>query len=170
MFLAPGSNKVLNEREMEAFGGLKRLESLSDGELASVGLRRYEMPKLHLDRDEFSIKASVPGDNKAWVHASMPQPGTLVLEHLDKGALPEGVGGHFLAQALKAHQTLPTTKIILKNVVNQESLEAIKAGALPQDNKVARCVTKALRELGLRPVEFRYEYVGDKLNIVIETR
>lgn len=170
MFLAPGNNKVLNEREMEVFGGLKRLESLSDGELASAGLRRYAMPKLHLERNEFSIKVSVPGDNKAWMHASMPQPGTVVLEHLDKGALPEGVGGHFLAQALKAHQTLPTTKIILKNIVNQESLEAIKAGALPQDNKVARCVTKALKELGLRPVEYRYEYVGDKLNIVIETR
>ncbi len=171
MFLAPGNNKVLNEREMEVFGGLRRLESLSDGELASVGLRRYEMPKLHLDRDEFSIKASVPGDNKAWVHASMPQPGTVVLEHLDKGALPEGVGGHFLAQTLKAHGTYPTEKIILKKVVNKESLEGYKAGARPEDTKVARTVTRALKELGIQAKGYRYEWIPtlQRLDIIVET-
>ncbi|MGH9550754.1 MAG: hypothetical protein ACRD3W_15340, partial [Terriglobales bacterium] len=49
LFLAPGKNKVLNERELEAFGGVQKLENMSDGELAAVGLKRYEMPKLKLD-------------------------------------------------------------------------------------------------------------------------
>ncbi|MFA7338288.1 MAG: hypothetical protein WC028_15985 [Candidatus Obscuribacterales bacterium] len=169
MFLAPGPNKVLSEREMETFGGLKKLEAMSDGELASIGLRRYEMPKLNLQRDDFSIKAFVIGDTKAWVHASLPRPGTVVLEHLDNGAMPSGTGGELLAQALKAHGAHPTERVILKNIVNKESFQAIKAGALPQDTHIAGCVTKALRLLGIKPVSYRYETVGDKVNIVIDT-
>lgn len=169
MFLAPGPNKVLSDREIESFGGLKKLEAMSDGELASIGLRRYEMPKLNLQRDDFSIKAFVIGDTKAWVHASLPKPGTVVLEHLDNGAMPSGTGGELLAQALKAHGAQPTERVILKNIVNKESFQAIKAGALPQDTHIAGCVTKALRLLGINPVSYRYETVGDKVNIVIDT-
>lgn len=169
MFLAPGENKLLNEREIEALGGTERLENMSDGELASIGLRRYELPKLKLDSDEFSIKATIPGDEKAWFHASIPKEGTVVLEYIRKGNLPDGAGAHFLAEALKAHGALPTNKVILKNVVNPQSLEAFRAGVLPEDTLVARSTTKALKELGVTPTAYRYEIAGDKVNIVIDT-
>jgi len=171
MFLAPGQNKVLNEREIEAFGGLKKLESMTDGELAGVGLKRFEMPKLKLETDEFSMKASIQGDQRAWLHASMKQEGVVELRFVKKGFLPDGTGGHFIADALKAHNAIPTERMLLKNIVNEESLEAFKAGALPEDTKVARMASKALRQLGLQPQSYRYEWNPQlqQLNIVIET-
>ncbi len=169
MFLAPGPNKVLNEREIEAFGGLKKLENMTDGELAGVGLKRFEMPKLKLESDEFSVKASISGDLSAWCHASIKQKGVVELHFVKKGLLPDGAGGHFLADALKAHNAIPTERIVLKSIENRESLDAWKAGALPENTKVARMASKALNQLGIKPSAYRYEIVGDKLNIVIET-
>ena len=110
MFLAPGPNKVLSEREMEAFGGLNKLEGMSDGELASIGLRRYEMSKLRLEKDQFSIQAKIPGDSGAWFRAIVTQEGDLILTDLNKGNMPDGVGGHFLAEALKGHRVVPMKK------------------------------------------------------------
>lgn len=169
MFLAAGQNKVLNEREIEAFGGLKKLENMTDGELAGVGLKRFEMPKLKLESDEFSVKATISGDTSAWFHASIKQKGIVELHFVKKGLLPDGTGGHFLADSLKAHNAIPTERLVIKSIENKESIDAWKAGALPEDTKIAKVASKALKQLGIKPTVYRYEIVGDKLNIVIET-
>jgi len=171
MFLAPGQNKVLNEREIEAFGGLKKLENMTDGELAGVALKRFEMPKLKLGTDEFSIKATIPGDSMAWFQASVQNEGTVVLQYINRGSMPKGAGGHLLAECLKAHAAIPTEHFILENITNRKTLEAFKAGALPEDTLVAKLASKSLKQLGIQPKSFRYEWDQylEKLNIVIET-
>ncbi|MDQ5937260.1 MAG: hypothetical protein QG574_4619 [Cyanobacteriota bacterium erpe_2018_sw_21hr_WHONDRS-SW48-000092_B_bin.40] len=170
MFLAPGPNKVLSKREMEAFGGLKKLEAMSDGELASIGLRRYEMSKLRLESDEFSLQAKVPGDHRAWFRASVSKDGTLVLTDLSKGAMPDGTGAYFLAEALKAHNLKPTGKIFLKNIREKETLPALAAGVSPEHTKIGRCVTKGLKELGLTPTAFKLVETDRGIDIIIELR
>lgn len=169
LFLAPGKNKILNEAEMDACGGVEKLKNMTDGELASIGLKRFELPKMRLDKDEFSIKATIPGNRKAWFIAQRKSPGNIVLEQVDSGDLPEGAGGHFLAEALIGHRELPTESITLKNVINKESLDAIKAGVPPEATKVGRLTTKALKEMGIKPLSYSYEYQGDAINIVIKT-
>lgn len=49
--------------------------------------------------------------------------------------------------------------------------KTVKAGALPEDTKVARMASKALKQLGLQPQSYRYEWNPQlqQLNIVIET-
>jgi hypothetical protein len=170
MFLAPGQNKVLNEREIEAFGGLKKLESMSDGELASVGLRRYEMPKLKLESDEFSLQAKVPGDNRAWFRATVSKDGTLVLSDLNKGSLPDGMGAHLFAEALKAHNLKPTGQIILKNVIEKDTLPALAAGVLPEQTKIGRLVIKGLKELGITPSAIKLVKTDRGFDIVVDLR
>jgi hypothetical protein len=169
MFLAPGKNKVINTREIEAFGGLKRLESMTDGELASIGLRRYEMPKIRLERDDFSIKASIPSQDRTFFRAEIPSPGVVHATDLFLGELPPGTGNNFFAAALKGHGALPTKELRLAKIVNPETVLAWKAGLPPEETLVAKCATKALKQLGIKPTAYRYEVVGDKLNIVIDT-
>lgn len=168
LFLAPGKNKILNEAEMEAFGGVEKLKNLTDGELASIGLKRFELPKMKLDKDEFSIQASIPDDDMAWFHAKVAPDGILILKYINKGELPDGTGAHFLSEALKGHQILPKEKIILKNVINKESMQAISNGARPEETLVAKMTAKALKQLGLKPVSYSYETFGDKINIIIK--
>jgi hypothetical protein len=168
MFLAPGPNKVLSEREIEAFGGLKKLEAMSDGELASIGLRRYEMSKLRLEKDQFSIQAKIPGDSAAWFRAIVTQEGDLILTDLNKGNMPDGVGGHFLAEALKGHRVVPMRKVILKKVINEETLSALEAGIPAEDTKISRCVAKGLKELGVKSGRFEIEKTYRGINIVID--
>ncbi|MBP6745279.1 hypothetical protein KA344_08585 [bacterium] len=168
MFLAPGPNKVLSEREMEAFGGLNKLEGMSDGELASIGLRRYEMSKLRLEKDQFSIQAKIPGDSGAWFRAIVTQEGDLILTDLNKGNMPDGVGGHFLAEALKGHRVVPMKKVILKKVINEETLSALEAGIPAEDTLISRCVSKGLKELGVKPGRFEIEKTYRGINIVID--
>ncbi|MCW5824006.1 MAG: hypothetical protein KIT34_14475 [Cyanobacteria bacterium TGS_CYA1] len=168
LFLAPGKNKILNEAEMDACGGVEKLKNMTDGELASIGLKRFELPKMRLDKDEFSIKATIPGDEMAWFHAEHPKDGVLAIEQIKKGTLPDGAGSHFLAEAIKAHDALPTKQVVLKGIVNKESLEAIRGGASPEETLVGRLTAKSLKQLGIQPINFRYELVGDKINIVID--
>lgn len=169
LFLAPGKNKILNDAEMEAFGGVEKLKNLTDGELASIGLKRFELPKMKLDKDEFSIKASIPGDSKAWFHAEPSSDGTLLIRQVVRGNLPEGAGAHFVAEALKGHDVKNIKKVILHNVINPESFDAYKAGALAEDTLVARHAAKALKQLGIKATTYRYEEVGSAVNIIIDT-
>ncbi|HEY9870483.1 MAG TPA: hypothetical protein V6D08_15065 [Candidatus Obscuribacterales bacterium] len=169
-FIPIGANKVLNERELVALGGAEKLERMTQQELEALGLRRFEMPRLKLERDEFSIRASIPGDDKAWVRAEIPSPGVVNITSLHKGALPEGLGGQFLAEALKGHNAIPTERLILRDVLNPETLAAYKAGVAPADTLLGKCATKALKQLGMTPTSYKFEAVQGKLNLVIETQ
>jgi len=169
LFLAPGKNKVLNSAEMDACGGIEKLKNMTDGELASIGLKRFELPKMKLDGDEFSIKATIPGDNHAWFHAEPSSDGTLLIRHVDKGSLPEGSGAYFAAEALQAHNIKNITKVILHHVIHPDSFSAYQAGKLAENTYVAGHAAKMLRLLGLKPISFRYQEVGSSVNIIIET-
>ncbi|MDX2106001.1 MAG: hypothetical protein SFY67_06320 [Candidatus Melainabacteria bacterium] len=169
LFLAPGKNKILNEAEMDACGGVEKLKSLSDGELASIGLKRFELPKMRLDKDEFSIKATIPGDNRAWFHAEPSTEGTLLIRHVDKGSLPFGAGAHFAAEALQAHDIKDIKKVILHNIIHPDSVRAYKAGELAENTYVAKHAAKMLKQLGIIPISFKYQEVGSSVNIIIET-
>ena len=128
------------------------------------------MPKLRLEKDDYSLKASIRGDDKAYFNAAVPREGTVVLQYVNKGSMPEGAGAHFITAALKGHRALPTRQLILKNVINPESVSAFKTGVLPQDTKVGRLAASVLKQLGINPIDYRYEVLGDQFNIIIETR
>lgn len=167
LFLSPSQNKVLNGREVDTLGGLQKLENMSDSDLAAIGLKRYELPTLKLETDEFSIKASIFGDNKAWFHASVTENGAVVLRYISKGRLPDGTGSHFIAEALKAHNVIPKHQLVLQNIINEETANAIKNGFKLENTKLSRMGTKALKELGLKPSHFSIERMGVNTNLVI---
>ena len=83
--------------------------------------------------------------------------------------MPEGAGAHFVAEALKGHDVKNIKKVILHNVINPESFDAYKAGALAEDTLVARHAAKALKQLGIKATTYRYEEVGSAVNIIIDT-
>lgn len=59
--------------------------------------------------------------------------------------------------------------MILKKIANSETLKASRA-VLQLDNVfVGKVSYKALKELGLAAEACRYQIIGDRLNIVIET-
>jgi hypothetical protein len=170
MFLPIGRNKILTGVEIDSLGGLQKLEAMSEKELEALGLKRFEMPELKLERDDFSIKATVPGYPMSFFRAKLLSPGVVEATDLFSGDLPKGMGSVLFAEALKAHNALPTKRLILSGIINEETLLALKAGVPAENTLAARCATKALRSLGISPMSYKYQWEDQGLNIVIETR
>lgn len=126
------------------------------------------MPKFKLERDEFSIKTIVPGYPKEYFRAELASHGVVNATDLFRKDLPEGTGNMLLAEAFRAQNALPTKRLVLTAIINQETMLAYKAGVAPEDTSAARCATKALRSLGIIPVSYKYEWADQDLNIVIE--
>jgi hypothetical protein len=169
-FLDVNQGKVLNEIEIEKLGGAAKLEKMTDQDLQKVGLERFRLPKLKLDADEYSLSASTPGINNAMVNATVPEKGTVILSYIKKGYLPDGAGSYFLAEALKAHDVLPLNQLILKNIINKETLTSFENGVPAAETKLGKFAIKAFKELGLTPKDIRYDWNPQikRLNIVIE--
>lgn len=167
-FLPIGANRALNEKELEALGGIQRLEGMTEAELEALGVRRFEVPRLKLERDEFSIKASIAGDDMAFVRAEQPAPGVVDITSINRGSLPKGVAGEFLAEALRAHGAVPTKELVFSNITNEPTRSAFKLGADPAQSVLGQVGTKALESLGLKARAYRFELVKGKLNLVIE--
>lgn len=166
MFFFEGNPKEpINPKTVEQMG----LEGMSEVELKTLGIESRPI-RMQLERDEFSIQAKIPGDDKAWFRAELPEPGGVDVTALDKGALPDGMGGKFFAQVLKEHGAMPTKRLVLKNVINPETRAAYTQGVAAADTLLGRCAANALRELGITPKSFRFEVVRGKLNLVIEMR
>ena len=143
---------------------------MSDAELERRGIMRFEMPKLKLERDDFSIEATVPGDTRAWFKAQLSGEGVLDVTHLDNGALPDGTGSKILVQALKGHGVVPVKRLVFSDVINKPTRRKLLAGASPETTLLGKCGMKALKELGITPTSCRVENVGDKLNMIFELK
>ena len=59
-------------------------------------------------------------------------------------------------------------KVILKKVINEETLSALEAGIPAEDTLISRCVSKGLKELGVKPGRFEIEKTYRGINIVID--
>ena len=96
--------------------------------------------------------------------------GDRILSYLKKGYLPDGAGAHFLAEALKGHDILPSNELVLKNIINKETLEAFKNGVPAAETKFGKFAIKAFKELGITIKDIRYDWDQQlqKLNIVVE--
>jgi hypothetical protein len=71
LFLIDG--KAMSPKATQQMG----LEKMTTEELDRLGIKRVEVP-LKLERDGYSIKASIPGDPKAFVEANVPSPGVVM--------------------------------------------------------------------------------------------
>lgn len=170
-FIPIGASKVLKAQEIDALGGMQKLEKLNPEDLAKFGVRRFEMPKVNLERDQYSIQGSIPGDSRAWMRAETPRPGVVDVTAIDKGGLPDGTGGEFMAIVMRGHDAIPTKQLNMANVTNKETLAAYAKGIPAEETLLGKCATKALRSLGITPTSFRYEWIESRqrLNILIET-
>ncbi len=144
------------------------LANMSEQELAERGILRFEMPQLQIENDGYSVKGYVPGDRRAWVRVKAPSEGVVEVTSLYNGALPNGTGSKMLAQALKAHGKMPAQTLILRNIINPPTCNQFAAGVAPEKTLMGKCAAKALKELGLVPTHFRFEKIGEALNLIID--
>jgi hypothetical protein len=158
--------KLIHPQAVEEMG----LANMSEAELEKLGIKRFEMPKLNLERDEFSVKASIPGDPKAFVEANVPSPGVVNVTYINRGNLPEGMGGNLLAQTLQGHGALPTHRLVFSGIINPETLDQFWAGVAPERTLLGKSGAKAMRVLGIEPTSYNFETVRGKLNLVIEAK
>ena len=59
----------------------------------------FELPKLHIWRDKFSIQATIPGFPNSRFRAEIPSPGIVHVSDIFTREAPPGTGSKFLAQA-----------------------------------------------------------------------
>jgi hypothetical protein len=130
----------------------------------------FRMPDVKLDSDSFSIKATIPGNDKAWFRAEIPSQGTVNVTDIYKGALPKGTGGDFLAEALQKHGALPTDRLVFKGIINQPTLDTFKAGGDPSASVLGRTGARALELLGIKPENYAFKIVNGKLDLIIQTK
>ena len=171
-FLNAQQGKILGDTEIEKLGGAAKLEKMTDDDLQKLGLERFCLPTLKLGNTESSIFASTTGINNALMDASVPEEGKIILGYVKKGYLPEGAGSHFLAEALKAHDVLPSNELVLSNIVNNETLKAFRDGVPAAETKLGKFAIKAFKELGITPKTIRYNWnpqIG-KLDIIVEVK
>jgi len=143
------------------------LENMTPEQLEKLGIKKTELP-LKLDKYENFIAASVPGYGANFC-GDVVSPGVVRATVLFSGTLPEGSGSTFLAEALKAHNALPTKELVLKGIINHATLKAFREGVAAEDTLLGKCATKALKSLGITPTSYQYEVVNGTLNIIIKT-
>lgn len=147
-------NEILKEPEIILLGGVERLEKMSTEELAANGLRTFEMPELILKRNGAAIETKVEGHPRAFFGGLVEQPGDIKVGYLMGSTLPKGTGNFFLSESLRMHGELPTNKLTIKQIVNEETIRAWKFGDPAERTLMAKCASKALKNLGITPVEF----------------
>jgi len=122
------------------------------------------------DRAPGDAVVKVEGHPRAFFGGLVEQPGDIKVGYLMGSTLPKGTGNFFLSESLRMHGELPTNKLIIKQIVNEETVKAWKFGDPAERTLMAKCASKALKNLGITPVEFKFEVVNGSLNIVITTR
>jgi hypothetical protein len=160
------SGKLIHPEAAEELG----LANMTETELDNLGIKRFEMPQLKLESDEFSIKASVPGDEMAWFQAKVRSEGIVEVNFLKRGALPFGTGSKILAEALKLNGKLPTKTLAFTDIIEPSTYNDFLVGTAPEATLLGKCGAKALKELGLTPASYKFEFVRNKLNMVIEVK
>jgi hypothetical protein len=99
----------------------------------AVNAPHYMLPELKLANDDYSIKATVSGDSKAFIRAETPSPGVVEVTDIFRGELPKGSGGQFLSEALQGHGAIPTKQLVFKNIINEPTVDLYKAGGNPAE-------------------------------------
>jgi hypothetical protein len=131
----------------------------------------FDLPDLALSSDEFSIRASVPGDPKAFIRAELPEPGVVEVTDIFRGGLPKGSGGQFLADTLKAQGISPSKQLVFKGIINEPTVKAFELGIDPANSVLGRTGRNALKRMGLSPKSFKFQVGrGRKLNLVINVK
>jgi hypothetical protein len=143
------------------------LENMTPEQLEGLGIKKVELP-IKLANEKNFIGANIPGYGANFC-GDVVSPGVVRTTVLFRGTLPEGAGSNFLAEALKAHDALPTKELVLKGIVNPATLKAFREGVAAEDTLLGKCATKALDSLGITPTSYRYEVVNGTLNIIIKT-
>jgi hypothetical protein len=146
------------------------LDQMTEEQLTKLGIKRYEMPKLQLYQDECSMQATISGDDRAWVRACVPQRGVVEVANIDLGALPGETGGEFLAQTLREFHVMPTQKLIFADIENASTAEAFRSGIDPAKSTLGRVGASALESLGLEAKSYRFESIGNELNLIIDVK
>lgn len=155
--------KPIDPRTVEQMG----LEKMAESELKALGVES-KPAQVILERDEFSLQGKIVGDEAAFIRATVPEPGVVVVDSIFKGTLPSG--SDFLAEMLKSSNAIPSQKLVFSSIMNPETLEAFRRGIPAADSLLGRSGTRALENLGIEPRSYRYEVVRGKLNLVIETQ
>jgi hypothetical protein len=161
-------NKVLTEAEMDALGGTEKLERMNAADLEALGIRRFDLPKLKLKSDEFSFQATIPGDNMAFIRARMPNPGIVEVTSFNRGALPGGAGGEFLAQTLREHNALPSKQLIFSKILNEPTLRSFKSGEEASTSVLGKAGTRALESIKMKPKAYKFELFKGRPSLIID--
>jgi hypothetical protein len=156
--------KLIDPQKAEDMG----FRNMTAEELERFGVKRLEMPQLTLRRDEFSIQATVPGDDKTWVRAIVKTEGVIDVTSIERGSLPKGVGGEFLADTLREHAAISKKQLIFSSIKNGPTIASFETGDNPATSVLGITGTRALESLGLKPKCYRFEIVRDKLSLVID--
>jgi hypothetical protein len=125
----------------------------------------FDLPDLALSSDEFSIRASVPGDPKAFIRAELPEPGVVGVTDIFRGGLPKGSGGQFLADTLKAQGISPSKQLVFKGIINEPTVKAFELGIDPANSVLGRTGRNALKRMGLSPKSLSFKLAEDENSI-----
>ena len=146
------------------------LKYLSRQQLENLEIEEVKLPNLKLERDAFSIKASIKGDHMAYVRVELPAPGIIDVTGINRGKLRTGMGSELLVETLKHFGVLPTTELRFSNIENTATLEAFGKGIDPEDSTLGQLGKRTIEQFGLKPSNYRFESVNEKLNLIIETK
>ena len=128
----------------------------------------YDLPELELGEFKGTFFATVPNDPSAVINIVTPEPGVVVVPTIYRGNLPPGSGGQFLGEALKGLNISPSKQLKFQGIANEEVAGVFNAGGDPANSSLGKAGRKALEYLGLTPKNFRFEKVGDDLNLIID--
>ncbi|CAN5317762.1 hypothetical protein BH11CYA1_BH11CYA1_41250 [soil metagenome] len=170
LFLIAGANKLLNDSAIQTFGGMAKLEAMTEGELASIGLRRYELPKLKMSSDGFSIQAHAASDRLLWARATVPSPGSVVITDINIGALPKGSGNQLLTKFLEAHNAIPREKLIFRQIMEPTTVQQLQDGIEPAQTVMGKLGIKSMKALGVTPKSCTVEIVEGQIVMTISTK
>ncbi len=168
-YVREADNRILKEPDIVLFGGLEKLENTSVEELAERGLKKFEMPELIVGHDGQAMTIRAEGHPRVYLRAEMKVEGEVTITDLFGQTLPTGTGNFLLSEGLRKHNVLPSSKLILEGVVNEPTIQSFKRGDSVERSLLGKCATRALKSLGLAPIKYEWQEVGDALNIVITT-
>jgi hypothetical protein len=129
-----------------------------------------DLPEILFSRDSFSVKATIPGDPKAYARIELPELGIANITDIFKGGLPKGGGSDLLAKTLQSQGVSPSKQLVFKNIINSPTIEAFEAGLNPADTVMGKVGQRTLEKLGLTPSSFRFEVNRGKLDLIIDVK
>jgi hypothetical protein len=128
----------------------------------------FNIPELELGEFKGTFFATVPDDPSAIINIVTPELGVVVVPTIYRGNLPPGSGGQFLGTALEGLNITPSKQLKFQSIANEEVERVFEAGGDPASTSLGKAGRRALEYLGLIPKNFRFEKIGDQLNLIID--